>query len=718
MTEEVAEQDFNRLEGDNALAKRSQDELGRVGFAEGLAKRIIEIESPDGIVVAVDGTWGSGKSTILNFIKDWIDESGDEKIVTVDFNPWLYARRAELAQALLTEIAAALDLESPLGQKARKMIGRLASFAQVVPSNLIFDVSGSAKKLEELTADSRSLSALKNDFAEAMEESGKTIVVFVDDIDRLEPMEISDLFSALKVLGDFPNTLYVLALDADHVARQLEAASSTVDGAAYIEKLIQVSFPVPLPQAAHLQKLLSERLNVVLGESKKHLRDEEEWKLANEHILSVLIDKPRDLIRVTNALRVTYPAVKDQVNVVDFVLFETLRVLLPDAYRLVLQNLRLFGLPADAVSYYVANQENEGVSMVQLVDAIRETAGNRDRQDAVARLIETLFPQFKDAASQMVTDRKGSARAHRRIADPDTFRIILWQQLPDSIVPTAEWEALLAAVTSVDELAAWVTKQRDSDQGLGRATNIFVEAKLHARSIPEHQRVAAAANALGCIEFDLLSDEFEGLQYEIVAFGQELIQSLEPGFRPTATKLAVGASKNSRLAIAFLSRVEDDSGLVDSASARDIPMEDRNRHSFGIVPVSCLIELEELVVKRIKHDAASVDVLDMASPLYVMRRWDIWAADGSFREWADSVRADNARLKKLLAVARSMDPETRDFRTRVRPNRLQARFDLAQLKVDVLRLQREDDSQLSKELAMEFLIELSAADQPSTRGPF
>ncbi len=53
-----------------------------------------------------------------------------------------------------------------------------------------------------------------------MEEKLK-IIVSIDDIDRLSEEEIIAVFQLVKALGDFPNTIYILAFDYDVVVRAL-----------------------------------------------------------------------------------------------------------------------------------------------------------------------------------------------------------------------------------------------------------------------------------------------------------------------------------------------------------------------------------------------------------------------------------------------------------------------------------------------------------------
>src|SRR5436853_7746307 len=93
------------------------------------------------------------------------------------------------------------------------------------------------------------IDALKSRFENALANSSKRIVVMMDDIDRLDKAEIHTVFRLVKLLGDFPNTTYVLFFDEKRVAEALgEKYVGVAGGKSFLEKIIQV--PLSLPPAS------------------------------------------------------------------------------------------------------------------------------------------------------------------------------------------------------------------------------------------------------------------------------------------------------------------------------------------------------------------------------------------------------------------------------------------------------------------------------------
>jgi len=67
-----------------------EDLLGYYPFAETLTEGIYNCQSADGLVVALYGPWGTGKSTLLNFVEHALTKK-EKHITIVRFNPWWFS---------------------------------------------------------------------------------------------------------------------------------------------------------------------------------------------------------------------------------------------------------------------------------------------------------------------------------------------------------------------------------------------------------------------------------------------------------------------------------------------------------------------------------------------------------------------------------------------------------------------------------------------------
>ncbi|MGN6697931.1 MAG: P-loop NTPase fold protein, partial [Thermomicrobiales bacterium] len=67
-----------QLRPDVALRDPKDDLLGRANFAEYLAKAILKLDAEDGFVFALNGPWGAGKTSIINFILYFLQRAQQE----------------------------------------------------------------------------------------------------------------------------------------------------------------------------------------------------------------------------------------------------------------------------------------------------------------------------------------------------------------------------------------------------------------------------------------------------------------------------------------------------------------------------------------------------------------------------------------------------------------------------------------------------------------
>ncbi len=112
----------------------------------------------------------------------------------------------------------------------------------------------------------------------------------------------------VKALADFPNVIYLLSFDKLVVAEAL-AKSLGVNGSAYLEKIVQASFALPAVDSPRLQRKLFAELDVLINSLPTATFDSTYWGNVYFDGLKHFIRKPRDIVRLINALAVTYPPV-------------------------------------------------------------------------------------------------------------------------------------------------------------------------------------------------------------------------------------------------------------------------------------------------------------------------------------------------------------------------------------------------------------------------
>ena len=327
------------LSTDRPSSDPIEDLFGHGPFAENLASSICRYSGNDGLVLALYGPWGSGKSTVLSYVRHFLEQRTEEEQPTiVTFNPWWFSGQDNLARAFLGQMQAVLPAKS---EKFKKLGDLLGDFAEGVGG--LIDLSGmtggAGSKFGKLIGmvtkrKPKDVPALKSEISKVLQDAGKRILIVIDEIDRLTPEETRQLFTVIKALADFPNVIYLLAFDRE-VASQAIEQQSGMPGERYLEKIIQVPFELPPIDRVALRAALFKRLDDVLRDTSDGLFDHSYWTNVFHSGLDPLFQVPRDIVRFTNTLSVTYPAVRNEVNPVDFIALEALRVFLPNLYDVI-----------------------------------------------------------------------------------------------------------------------------------------------------------------------------------------------------------------------------------------------------------------------------------------------------------------------------------------------------------------------------------------------
>src|SRR5690606_39707911 len=72
-----------------------------------------------------------------------------------------------------------------------------------------------------------SLEKEKAQIQEELRKLERKIVVFVDDLDRLEPNEVVEVLRLVRAVVDFPNVIYVLCYSRDIIDRKSTRLNSS-----------------------------------------------------------------------------------------------------------------------------------------------------------------------------------------------------------------------------------------------------------------------------------------------------------------------------------------------------------------------------------------------------------------------------------------------------------------------------------------------------------
>ncbi|UMZ14910.1 AAA family ATPase [Pseudomonas sp. MPFS] len=265
---------------DAPLTHRQDDLLDRWPLAK-LIHRVITSTPPDwSSRIGLYGQWGSGKTSVLNFLQQIAEEKGD---IVIRFPVWrtngedgfLARFYLELTQALQGE-----GLAEPLRPWLRRLSQKVSHIAAKatdtvaqaqLPDSLEYgQVITAAAKVSGVVFDKLgSMLQLKEEDLEALHRQlgARRVIVFIDDLDRADPKILPETLLALRELLDWPGFVFVLAFDHELISRALCSYSEAFGESAqhFLDKIIDVPFALPAPTAKQTEKMVMKNLQACCG---------------------------------------------------------------------------------------------------------------------------------------------------------------------------------------------------------------------------------------------------------------------------------------------------------------------------------------------------------------------------------------------------------------------------------------------------------------------
>jgi predicted KAP-like P-loop ATPase len=677
------------LSADRPSIDPKDDLFGHAPFANSLADGICCYPGSDGLVLALYGPWGSGKSTVLSYVQHFLEQRPEnEQPVLVKFNPWWFSGQENLARAFLGQLQAVLPAKS---EKFKKLGDLLGDFAEGVGG--LIDLSGitggAAGKLGKLIGmvtkrKPKDVPALKSEISKILKDAGKRILVVIDDIDRLTPEETRQLFTVIKALADFPNVVYLLAFDRGVAAQAIEQQSG-LPGERYLEKIIQVPFELPPVDRVALRAALFRRLDQVLGDTSDRLFDQSYWTNAFHDGIDPLIQVPRDVVRFANTLSVTYPAVRGEVNPVDFIALEAIRVFLPDLYDIVRTNPERFsGHSRD--DRYEGDRNAAQAFHQQWANEIPEAL-----RESTQALLERIFPKI--GRMGYGADWLAEWRRNLRACHPDVFPIYFRLTVSPGAVRRNEMMALLSLAASPTDFgnALVHAKAERRPDGLSKARALLERLMDHVeKDIPDAQ-ISFVIQALLDVGDALIDPADERGMFD---FGN-VSRASRPVYH-LLKRLAVDQRAGVlEAAIRAGSAVAVQSWLLHALDEEVTKAKDSNEAT--LLAADEVTRLKAVWLDRVRALSGEASFLDHPELPRLLATWKRWADGTEVRAWCDRITASDEGLLILLPKflqhtrSQTMGDWAVRLQPRLNPSWLESYIDTAASADRLRRLQRDSE---------------------------
>jgi len=393
---------------DKPIKSRVEDFLDRKDFADNISNAIMSYSDQDNssLTIGLYGKWGSGKTSIISMVTENLECKDD--VIIFKFEPWIFSDTQQLISNFFKEFAKAVK-HKDYAAEAKKIGEELETYASffepislipeptvsmlsILSSKVFGSIGRAGKRWGELK--SKSLSDTKLSIEKHLQKLNKKILIIVDDIDRLNNTEIRQIFQMIKVLGNFPNTIYLSSMDKEVVINALSEVQKG-DGSEYLEKIINVPFVVPSISNEEVQKFLFMKLNEIIKDEDDESFDKNYWNNVYHSGYKHFFKNIRDILRYTNVLRFNYGVLKNKVNVVDLMASTALQVFEPKNFESIKANKDLF------VGSIPENQYGGNAVKEKIKSFIEESYENLQvlSKETYLNLLKELFVKIKEAHS-------------------------------------------------------------------------------------------------------------------------------------------------------------------------------------------------------------------------------------------------------------------------------------------------------------------------------
>lgn len=505
--------DLHGFSSDRPITKVDEDLLGRSGFSIDLANAMASWHGNDSLVVALHGDWGSGKSSIKNMALSRLAEIDEKKPDIIEFSPWEWAAQDKITASFFQEISKSIGRtdKSKSGKKLAatlKKYGRYLNTGETLVTGLsaalptlfvlatLIGVGGSfsdeawvknasafmllvlggwaaalkwgrnlLNKLtgnveETLKEKEQSLNDIRQDLSSLLLGRKAPLIVVMDDLDRLTSSQLRMVFQLIKANLEFPNVVFLLLFQRDLVEDKLNDGAQL--GRDYLEKIIQVPFDIPRIETTRLHNLLFSKLDKIIEQdaSAAKMFDSGRWGNIFHGSLNAYFDNLRSVYRYTSTLSFHFTLLKGktafEVNPVDLIAIECLRVFEPDVYKEIARSKDIF--TKNGADRY-GRRENDTSA---LINGILDKATS-DKRATVKEMVEQLFPTIEWAlgGTHYAGDFASTWLREMRVCHPSNFDKYFQFSIPSGELSNSDLQDMLSLTVDSARFSSFILSLKD-----------------------------------------------------------------------------------------------------------------------------------------------------------------------------------------------------------------------------------------------------------------
>lgn len=382
----IRDKGSQRFVGDNPA---TEDLLNRKNTVDNLSNAIKNVNVKGSFVIGMYGEWGEGKTTVLDMIEK---ELGEEKdyVHVIRFEPWYFKSIDSIIKNYFDLIC------ESLGKKMMTL--DLMMLISDYRDLLLDSIEGfKVKKIISMVipdfTSRQNVNTVKNKIEDKLKKLDQKVVIFIDDLDRMEREEILLIFKMVKLFSDFDNFIYILSFDKKRVERILwREMRSDKD---FLDKIIQVDFKLPKTPNGTYETIWVNYLNSFIRETGITIDRETKDKIQSIlPSISALFDDVRKIKRFYNLLNIKSAMLKTDINFYDFLMIILIEFSFPVQHSEILKNKNKFVYYfSDIVFQMPSGDINQ--KRKEYYNGFFSKVVNEEKQEILKNILGSIFTSVK-----------------------------------------------------------------------------------------------------------------------------------------------------------------------------------------------------------------------------------------------------------------------------------------------------------------------------------
>ncbi len=287
--------------------------------------------SESSFAIGIIGDWGSGKTTFIDTLKGLFDK--ENNILQFKFNAWAASSPEKIIELFFSDLSSILsDFDGSLRNEI------VEYFSLLVKS--IDNSSISFLKEFIIPEENKTINQQYLSINNSIQKLRKKIIIYIDDVDRLNSKEIIEVLQLIRNTANFGNVYFIVAFERNYVLSAINKSFVPFNGN-YIEKIFQLEYYLPI---SHRGQILESAFYDYIGQyidekSRNLIKDMRNIRVGFMNPFEVkpdvipYIKNMRDVKRLINVFNLNYDRIKGNVYLPDYISICLLRLKYPDLYH-------------------------------------------------------------------------------------------------------------------------------------------------------------------------------------------------------------------------------------------------------------------------------------------------------------------------------------------------------------------------------------------------